>query len=95
MARTEPSESKTVNEAALSWVRYAISFTAVAAAVVVGFAVDQARARSERAVPLLIVAAVDLAMGGRLVYRWWAFRRCVVGATRRGPDVAPGSTQGQ
>jgi hypothetical protein len=81
LVRSEPSESRTINEAAEGWAWFAVLLILAMAAVVIGFAVDQALTANQRAIPLLILGAVEIATAGRLTYSWVRFRRRSVGKT--------------
>jgi ABC-type iron transport system FetAB permease component len=75
LARSELTASKTINEAALEWAALTITGTIVVAVVVMGFVVGNVIAGDERAIPLLIVAVVTIAMAARTFLRYGEFRR--------------------
>ena len=83
MVRSELSESKAINEAALEWARLTIAGLIVVAAVGLGFAVANAAVGNERAIPLFIVGVLPLAMAGQIVRRYAEFRRLLAGGTPR------------
>lgn len=83
MAQSELSESKVINEAALEWAALTISATLGVAAVVMGFVVGNAIAGDERAIPLLVVGVLTIAMAGRTFRRYAEFRRLLSSGTPR------------
>jgi hypothetical protein len=80
--RSELNGSKAINEAALEWAVLTIAVIIGVAAVVLGFAVANASAGNERAIPLFVVGAVTIAMAGRVVRRYAEFRRLLGRGTR-------------
>ncbi len=83
MTRSEPNESKTINQAALEWAAFTIAVAIGVAAIVLGFALANAIAGNERAIPLFIVGIVTAAMAGRIVRRYAEFRRLLAGGAPR------------
>jgi len=81
--RSELNESKAINEAALEWAVLSIAVIIGAAAVVLGFALANAIAGDERAIPLFIVGVVTTAMAGRVARRYAELRRLLAGGAPR------------
>jgi len=83
MVRSEVTESKAINDAALEWAGLTVAVLIGVAAVGFGFAVANTIAGNERAIPLFIVAAVPILLAGRIARRYAEFRRLLAGGTQR------------
>ena len=82
MVRSEPNESKAINQAALEWARLNIAVLLGLAAIGLGLAVAGTIAGNERWIPLYIVGAIPIVMAGRIARRYAEFSRLVAAGLR-------------
>lgn len=78
-----PSDSDRINEAAAGWAAATATTTSLIAAVLVGFGVYLVVARDPRAIAILLVSVIEVALAVRHAHRYRVFRQLLDSGSRR------------